>query len=135
MLPPILMKCDSKLLYNFQTAVQGWLQGLPDVTKATCALCATVHLASLPWDTPPATCFSVQAALQHFQLYRALTAPFVHTGFLHLLLNLLSWLLLAPRLEAAYGSLRFACALRPCYKHDASDFACFKGSTDIFGRT
>ncbi|KAK1860978.1 hypothetical protein I4F81_003564 [Pyropia yezoensis] len=70
------------------------------------ALVAT-YLAS-PLLSASALCLRPADLVGHLQLYRLNTAPLVHANLLHLAVNAVAWLSLAPAMEEASGTGAFA---------------------------
>lgn len=99
--------------------MQAWFRNVPDVSKCTFGVCVT--LAALQWlsivDVARLGCLSVQHITKRLQLHRVLLAHVAHAGPLHLALNMVAFLSLAPHVEHAAGSVRFGCAIAPLLAH------------------
>lgn len=80
-------------------------------TAAVGALCVTAFvLPALLGSSEPfqhALCFAPFQVVSRFQVYRVITAPFVHMGFFHILMNMFAWYFLGNPEESKLGSLNF----------------------------
>lgn len=82
---------------------------LPPMTTAVMGLCIGVAGTSLllGWS-PLRFCLSTAAMARDGEVWRAVTAPWLHAGLLHLLFNMMSLAAIGPSLEKdTLGSLRF----------------------------
>ena len=87
-----------------------WWGALPLATKGVLSVCTALYLLPLLVGYEGliiSGCLSPFRVAVHLQLWRALTAPFLHVGLLHLVFNMLAYVPMARQVEAAIGSVRF----------------------------
>ncbi|KAL6078753.1 SET domain-containing protein [Balamuthia mandrillaris] len=101
---------------------KAWFLRLPLTTRALTLLCLALYcydvvcMFSFPSNSLlPALCNSPAVILHKYQLYRLLTANFLHLSFLHIVLNLLAFQALAPPIENKVGSIAFFYDIVCCF--------------------
>jgi membrane associated rhomboid family serine protease len=107
--------------------VQAYFSNLPDVNRILFWVCVGIFACQcmLGAKLDIAACISLSAVAHKFQIHRVLAAPFVHTGVVHLALNMLALLSLGPLQEQAMGSVRFGCCLSSlCAIEEVSTLYC-----------
>ena len=86
---------------------KAWAESVPFVSKWLLILLFCIHFVVVACSINVLNvCFSL-AGLASFELYRVVLPVFVHTGWLHLLLNCSMVVSLGARLETVMGSSRF----------------------------
>lgn len=95
---------------SVQTQLSVWFARLPAVTAAVLAACSALLLLQLLLGLHAVAfvCLQPQRVVFSGQLWRLLTAPLVHAGPLHLVLNMSAWVPLGASLERQVGSVQFA---------------------------
>ena len=89
-------------------ATKTYAEGLHFVTKWILLLLVCVHLVVNGSALPVfSLCFSL-SALEFFEMYRIVTAVFVHLSALHLLMNTAALVSMGNKVETVLGSARFA---------------------------
>lgn len=88
-------------------AVRGSAAPPPLFSSTVLVAVAATYVAS-PLVSASALCLRPADLLGRLQLYRLNTAPLVHANLLHLAVNAVAWLSLAPAMEEASGTGAFA---------------------------
>lgn len=91
------------------TRIQDWFQNLPLCTRIITALCVAIYVIQLLFGLllEEHVCLSPRKIVEHFEVYRLLTAGFFHLGFLHLVMNMFAFQAIGPELERSVGSFTF----------------------------
>ncbi|KAL6047790.1 SET domain-containing protein [Balamuthia mandrillaris] len=126
---------------------KAWFMRLPLTTRAVTLLCLALYcydvmcMLSFPSNSLlSALCNSPAVILHKYQLYRLLTANFLHLSFLHIVLNLLAFQALAPPIENKVGSITFFYDIVCCFAFLSqllhlviATMLHYSGSADMFG--
>eukprot|EP00040_Diaphanoeca_grandis_P030626 m.181429 g.181429 ORF g.181429 m.181429 type:complete len:345 (+) comp32065_c1_seq1:321-1355(+) len=94
---------------NLVNSIRIYLLSLPVVTRMIVAICVTLHVLQLGIgdQVGNALCLHPRKTVAGMQVWRLLSHAFVHSSWLHLLLNMLSLIPFAPKIELHLGSLQF----------------------------
>lgn len=86
-----------------------WFASMPLFTKGTFVLMTSVFLIDvlLGWNTIPYLCLQPRWVVEHFQVYRIVTASVVHIGLLHVAFNMLAFVPIGSSLERILGTVQF----------------------------
>ena len=86
-----------------------WWFGL--LTKSVFVTCVAVYVATELTGLDALilhTCLSPYRLAAHVEIWRAVTAPLVHLGLLHIVFNMLAYVPMARSVESSVGTVRFA---------------------------
>lgn len=88
--------------------IQEYLHSVPIVTRSLLVFNITIHILIFLFSYPLGPlAIRPNALIAHGEYYRLITSTYVHSGLLHILMNMSSLLPLGTILETKFGSWKF----------------------------
>lgn len=82
-----------------------WMRQIPLITRSVLVICIVIYILQVTIGFGlGSVCIIAWKVLKRGQIWRLVTAPFVHAGLLHVTLNMLTWLSIGSSLERSMGS-------------------------------
>lgn len=96
------------LFLSMADRVQEYLHSVPIVTRSLLVFNIIIHILIFIFTYPLGPIAIVpNAILTRGEFYRVITSTYVHSGVLHILMNMSSLIPLGTTLETKFGSLKF----------------------------
>lgn len=74
------------------------------LTVSVAALCVLLFVLRVSQPNLAAVCLQPAKVLTSLQIYRIVTAPFFHSGLVHVLINMIAWMMIARDFEKTTGT-------------------------------
>lgn len=98
---------------DYSAAIRDWWSQVPSFSKLVLVMCAGGYLLGLVFPVIPYMLINIpKLTVEHFQVYRVLTTPYISVGIfqvtiIQLLFGLLSYMPTACRTEKRLGSISY----------------------------